>query len=286
MKIASLTLAPLALFLVLAVAPDAHAGLSSCGNIDVEANAVCEVDTGVECTANCTPIHLEAACAASLEVDCRGKCKVNATAECTGSCEGDCEATCEANPGSLDCNASCKAQGEADCDAHCDSGDSKCMASCRATVSGQCQASCTGTPPSASCQAKCQASCQGSCKADVNASCQIDCQTEGYAKCELDLQGGCEAECMRTGDGALYCDGQYVDNGGNLQKCIDAINAVVHVKVQSSAEGSCSNGQCQGMASASASCALTPSSVSGGDLWGLAAAALGLTAFMRRRRAS
>jgi hypothetical protein len=108
------------------------------------------------------------------------------------------------------------------------------------------------------------------------------------ANCEADLKGGCTAHCSDP-NGALFCDGNYVDTGNNLQNCIDALNAILDVKVTASASGSCEGNTCQGEAKASASaCDVSP----GG--WGLSAslAPLGLAlaaaaavgARVRRRR--
>jgi hypothetical protein len=107
------------------------------------------------------------------------------------------------------------------------------------------------------------------------------------------LQVGCTADC---GDpsGALFCDGNYVDHGGNLQSCIDAIKAAlpsvtVDISATSSGDSSCSGSSCQasGQAEASASCAFTPSRPRNSVTYGAFAlvAALGAVC-IRRRRAS
>jgi MYXO-CTERM domain-containing protein len=98
------------------------------------------------------------------------------------------------------------------------------------------------------------------------------------------LSGGCTAQCTQP-SGALFCDGNYVDTGNNLQNCIDALNAYLHVKVDASASGSCSGNECQGQAKASASCAAAP-----GEAGASAAAVFGLVglgafgAFRRRTK--
>lgn len=68
------------------------------------------------------------------------------------------------------------------------------------------------------------------------------------AKCEADVTGGCKAQCTKP-DGAIFCDGHYVDVGNNFQNCLNALNAVLNVKVEAS--GSCSGNNCMGQASAS-----------------------------------
>jgi hypothetical protein len=73
------------------------------------------------------------------------------------------------------------------------------------------------------CQEKCQQSCHGVHTAKVNMDCQLKCYTvERYTSCEAKLTGGCQTQCQAQ-QGALFCDGQYIDAGGNLQQCIDAL---------------------------------------------------------------
>lgn len=262
---------------------EAHAGIAACGNIDVRANASCKLETSGGCTAQCTPVRFEASCSAKLEASCRGKCNASATAECQADCKGSCSGSCEANPGSLDCSANCKGSCEADCSGKCSSSGNKseCEASCKATCSGSCDAQCSGTPPSASCDAKCEASCKGSCQAEVNVDCQVDCQAEGYASCKADLEGGCKARCSAP-EGALFCDGQYVDVGNNLQNCIDSLRALFNIEVEGSAE--CNGNTCSAEGSASASCDAAPAGTSNTTpIWLLSAlGAVGLVAARRR----
>jgi hypothetical protein len=251
----------------------AHAkGISSCGNIDVEANSTCKVEVQGGCTAKCTPVTFEAACAAELKVTCDGSCTGSASATCTGSCDVTaCQAECNVDPGMFDCSVNCKADADAHCAGQCSSSanQSECTASCKATFAAECDASCQGTPPSATCEARCSASCQGSCQAQANLSCQVDCQSQSYASCTTRLQGGCTADCQKP-DGALFCDGNYVDHGGNLNDCIAAIEAAIPIKVDASARGtaSCSGNSCmaEGDAQASAKCSAAPGPAHGSGI--------------------
>jgi MYXO-CTERM domain-containing protein len=99
------------------------------------------------------------------------------------------------------------------------------------------------------------------------------------------LEAKCEGQCEEP-EGALFCDGEYVDHGGNLEQCIDDLNAWLEAHVDASAQGSasCENGSCEAEGSAEASCATVPGGPAGGAaaLFGMivAGAALG-----RRRRA-
>jgi hypothetical protein len=261
--IRTFTLAGLASVALMLAPSVAHAGIEACNNIDVRANAQCKIETSGGCTAQCEPVRFEAACAGKLTASCDGECSGSASIECKGSCEGTCKGQCEANPGSFDCQGSCSASCDADCDAQCsgsasgNSASGSCKASCRANCSAKCDAKCTGTPPSATCEGKCQASCEGSCSGQASAKCQIDCQAKLEGTCKADLEGGCKARCQQP-EGALFCDGQYVDTGNNMQNCIDALRAALNIQVQGSASAECSGNQCTGEAEGSVSCAASP----------------------------
>jgi hypothetical protein len=240
----------------------AFAGIEACGNINIEANAECTVELEGGCEALCTPVKVEAACAGELEVDCRGQCDVEAQASCTATCSvGTCVADCNIDPPSFNCSAECNLQADANCSAECQANGnrSECEASCKATYSASCDSSCERTPGSASCQAKCEASCAADCSAKANVDCQVSCQSRGYVDCKARVQGGCEVAC-REPEGAIFCDGQYVDDGGNLQACADAIREAVDIQVETSgsAESDCAGNTCSGSAegTASASCAI------------------------------
>lgn len=272
----------------------AHAGLDSCGNIDVEANAQCEV-TGpeVSCAVACEPLEFKAACAAELEVSCEGTCEPpEVTVECTGSCTAECQVDCEASA-SFDCQASCEGSCDADCSGSCEakcagqagggsaSGEceANCEASCQANCDAKCSASCEGQA-SASCEGKCGASCEGQCKAEADFDCQVDCQSEGYATCEAELRGGCEGKCEADGGFVAACEGEYLDHGGNFEDCMASLKAAVTVEINGYSEwessASCENGSCQAEASgeAGATCSAAPSSAVNPFALGLGALAL------------
>ena len=250
---------------------EASGSLSSCGNIEVSASAECTVEVEGGCTAKCTPVNFAAAC--------EGQCGGTISADCSASCQGQCEADCDVDPGSFDCQGSCEASCGANCEAECEAsnGGGSCVANCQAACEGNCSASCEGTPPSAECSAKCEASCEGECKVESDFECQGSCYAE--------LQGGCQVQC-ESPDGALYCDGQYVDAGNNFAECIASLNACLDVEVDASASAACENNACSAEAEASVSCATSGLPYQGDEApWyalGLAVAGLGL---MRRRRA-
>lgn len=276
-------LAPLAAAALWLAPTTAHAGLDACNNIDVRADAHCELVTSGGCVAMCEPVMMQAACAGRLWAECDGECNAEITADCRAQCSGECSGRCEANPPQFDCRADCVASCEGECSGRCGSTDSgaECLASCRGTCAGSCDAHCEGTPPSAECEAKCQGSCDGRCEADANLDCQIDCQAGGFVDCEAELTGGCKTQCTRP-EGALFCDGNYVDVGNNLDECVAALKAALDIEVEGYAEGHCSNGHCEGEAGGSLSCAVDR------GVWGSGALACGVVIVVaaagRRRR--
>ncbi len=285
MKLLSTTLLGAACALSLLLPATARAGLESCGNIDVSASARCELVTGGGCVARCEPLMLEAACAGQLYAECEGQCDADISVDCRASCQGECSGQCEVDPPAFDCRASCEGSCEGECSGRCSSSDSECQASCRGTCSASCDGNCEGTPPEASCEGKCEASCDGRCEAEANIDCQIECQAGGFIDCQAELSGGCEAHCTAP-EGALFCDGNYVDYGNNLEECVLALQAAYNLEVDGYAEGMCSNGTCTGEAGGSLSCALEPGMTR--DAWtfgwlGLSGVVLAVARRQRRR---
>ena len=76
-------------------------------------------------------------------------------------------------------------------------------------------------------------------------------------KCEGEVKGGCDVQCQDP-KGAIFCDGSYVDSNGNLDKCAAALDAILNLKVDASAQ--CANGHCEAQASVSACSTTTPDS--------------------------
>ena len=267
--------------------------LSSCGNIDVKANATCKVYVDADCNAQCTPVSVTAACQAKGQISCDGSCTADVDVSCSGSCEAECNGSCTADPGSIDCNANCTGSCNADCSTQCSAeasgsqASADCKAHCEGNCSAKCSGSCKGTPPTVDCNTKCHASCQGSCKGKATASCEVDCQGKLQAKCEVDVQGGCKVRCSDP-KGALFCDGQFVDTGDNLQKCIDDLYAALNIKVDATASGSCTGNECSGEAAAKVSaCSTTAPDVGTASLAPafLAIGALGIMIARRKRAA-
>jgi MYXO-CTERM domain-containing protein len=246
-------------------------GLAACGNIDVSAEAQCEVVAEGGCTAQCEPVSFQAAC----DGRCEGTCTATAEVDCSGTCQGSCEGECDIDPGQFDCAAECKGSCDGDCQAACeaDENSSECQAACKGRCEGDCDADCNVVPPEADCQTKCEAKCDATCTAVANAHCDGVCNVD----CVADLQGGCVAQC-ETPKGALFCDGQYVDTGNNLDDCVAALKAAFDIDVEGYATGeaSCSGNECTAQGEAGCSCSVLPrpASSSGPMALGLALAAL------------
>lgn len=272
----------------------AHAGLEACGDIHVEASAKCEAIATGGCDVECTNLSFEAACHAEGQASCSGQCNLQADASCTGACDiKGCETKCNGDQVKFDCAANCTAGCDADCAGSCESKcgtdsecKSSCQGSCKATCQGECKGSCTGEFPD--CKTKCEASCKGQCEAKINTSCQVDCQSNLQASCTSKLQGGCKAKC-ESPEGAVKCDGEYVDNNGNAQACLDALTAwtaQINASASGSATASCKNGKCEASAEgeAEASCATAPGPRAGGAAFALGAFGLIAAWAMGRRR--
>jgi MYXO-CTERM domain-containing protein len=269
----------------------ARADLGACGEVDVRAQAQCVViPPSAECKTMCTPISVRATCSAKLAASCDASCNELPSIDCSASCEAGCRGRCEVDPGKFECAVDCRATCTGSCEASCAANSDKtgCMASCSGACSVGCDKQCDVELPSASCDVECKASCEGSCDVQTNIDCQVDCQAKGYVDCQADVTGGCMTRCEAE-EGALFCDGQFVDTGDKLDECVAALKAILNAKVDASARGSsdCEGGTCsaEGEASVSSDCAVTR--VGGGGartglypLLGL----LGVGFVVRRRR--
>jgi hypothetical protein len=269
--------------ILMAPAP-AQAGIEDCGDIYIEAGAECEVvPPGADCDVQCTPLSVRAACAARLYAECDADCTADPVVNCTTDCQGSCQVDCDADPGRFDCRAACQADCDGSCEASCSSDDSQCQASCQATCSASCDAQCEVVPPSAECEAQCEACCDGYCEADANIECQITCQASGYVDCELDVEGGCRAACDLE-EGALFCDGQWVDHGGNLEDCIESLEDLLDIRVEGYVRGDCDGNECEVEAGGTFSCGVGATGAGGAAAsWTLIGLALLIGAGRRRK---
>lgn len=241
----------------------ASAGSNPCGNIDLAASGKCEYRLSGGCTASCTPLSFEAACDAA--------CTIQASANCTAGCEGSCVAECTAKPAEFTCEGQCGIDCQAGCESKCT--DSGCVASCQSRCDERCAVECKASPPSASCEAQCQVSCGASCEVEANATCRFGCETK--------LTGGCTAQCSEP-EGALFCDGQYVDAADNFDACVDYLENGGFLNA--SGEFGCSGGECTGSVSVGG-CSAAPGAIDDGvGVGAIAGLMLGLGMIVSRRR--
>ncbi|MCC6748162.1 MAG: hypothetical protein IT371_10915 [Deltaproteobacteria bacterium] len=208
----------------------ARAGaLEACGNVALGPSVQCEVEPpGVQCETRCTPVNMEVSCAKELFKECGPQCTFQVVEEEVQVCSSNCVTECEGNPGSFSCTASCGGKCAADCSAKCSTSanQSQCRASCNASCTGYCDVECKAVLPSMTCQQKCQPACRGVVVSRVNMDCQLKCHTvERYTNCSTRLTGGCKSHC-RTNDGAIFCDGQFIEYANSFQQCLDALKKI------------------------------------------------------------
>jgi MYXO-CTERM domain-containing protein len=121
-------------------------------------------------------------------------------------------------------------------------------------------------------------------------ACQIQCQETSFDTCKTDYTATCKTQCSQP-QGALFCDGSYVDVGSNLTDCVDALNAIVTNKITLSvtASGSttCSGDTCTstGTTTTKATCSASSAPAPGGPLAAFGAVfAMALAAARRRSK--
>lgn len=277
--------------LVSALPATAQAGIPECGGIRLEDVANCEIRGELDCEAGCDDIGVyKKACATKLHTVCREECTLDAEPTCTDECTVSCESDCDRGV-NITCIHNCFGECVGSCDATCDGADDpeQCRASCEATCDGECDIQCAPVVD-ASCYKHCIECCHGSCGAQANMDCQTNCQDEQFESCEYEFRADCSASC--SGNGALFCDGEYVLAGDELWTCVNALLTrgigALEGEVDVSGEIDLSDGQITAGGDSESSakvkgCAFAPSSRPVGSLAGFAALALGLLFAARRR---
>jgi MYXO-CTERM domain-containing protein len=139
------------------------------------------------------------------------------------------------------------------------------------------------------CAPVCATACSGSCTGKANIDCQVSCQSDLYAACKPEVVEECKTECTNTG-AAIFCDGQFLATGGNLQACADELEAEFNVTLDVSLSASCDDGGCEGSADGKSSgfgcsVASVPNPADGSRAGGLMVLiGLGLVCVRRNRR--
>ncbi len=225
-------------FFGVTVLSNAHAATDACGNIQIDPGAHCEVKTDyAACAERCEPMRLQAACSAILQQQCKQPCASEASEQCGTSCQSACADQCNAAPSEFDCQGSCRGECEVTCEDACSdkrfgtSEQAECETSCRASCAGDCNASCEGITTDSDCDASCEASCDGECTAKAGMECQLECQAEGYRECLANMEGTCETEC-EVSERALFCNGQYIAHGGDLDRCLATLQTQMHTEIE------------------------------------------------------
>ncbi len=272
----------LLVFAALGLDAPARAGIPECRNLRLEdvLDGGCELRASGSCSASCDRLGIyEKACATKLHTVCREECTLDPNLMCTDSCTEQCNGECDLGI-NITCIHNCFGECVGSCDAQCDGAaePSQCRASCEATCDGECDAQCRPLVDG-DCYTHCIECCGGSCKAQVNMDCQTNCQEEEFESCEYELEAECSGSCDI--DGALFCNGEYMLSGPDMQNCVQALVERGTLDVSASAEGEVTVGSLSD-AGGKAGCDLGPTRapapwLSALGLFALSALALGRT---------
>jgi hypothetical protein len=258
----------------------ARAGIPECNDVRLEdvSTGGCELRGSAQCSASCDRLGIyNKACATKLHTVCREDCVLSANPTCSDSCTVSCQAECDRGV-SITCQHNCFNECQGSCDAKCEGAADavQCRASCEATCDGECDIQCRPVVDG-DCYVHCVECCGGSCKAQANMDCQTTCQEMQFEDCEHELEIDCSASC--SVDGALFCNGQYILSGAQLDDCVQALITRGTLTANAQAQGEVSLGS---LPKANGGCVLgTPAAAPGG--LGLLAL-LGLLGVARRRR--
>lgn len=247
----------------------------ACNNVEVSGDEQCTVLVENECTTQCEPASFVLAC----DGQCEGVCTETATQSCVEECDTTCVEECEVDPGSFSCTLTCSSDCESACSVECQASEDAagCQAECAASCESECEASCELVPPEATCETVCATCCETSCTVSRNALCKVDCEAE----CAGELETTCTTRCEQS-DGQVFCDGQYIDAGEEIEECIDYLGSLdIDVDGWARGDAEClDNDECRIEAAAGCSCGQGPSAPAAGA----AALMAGLAFFLLRPR--
>lgn len=198
------------------------AGVPECNNLRLEGVGACEIRGELDCAASCEDIGVyKKACATKLQTVCSRTCTLEGDATCTDDCTESCAKACDRGENVI-CIHNCFGECTGGCDLECE-GDvdpERCRASCEANCDAECDISCKPLVDG-DCYEHCTECCHGSCTAQANLSCQNVCQEKEFEECEYEFRADCDASC--SGEGALFCDDEYVVSGKELPDCAGAL---------------------------------------------------------------
>lgn len=200
----------------------AAASVPECSGVAIAADAQCEQRIEIGCQSSCELDDVLMACAAELTASCKAQCDLDLDIQCSGDCGATCEQRCLT--GDVVCHDECADECSVHCvDACADAEDPRqCRASCEATCASECDQACGELTLDASCNEHCNQCCLGSCTAQANFDCQLGCQGDVFEACQLDTIDQCGASCGTSG--TVYCDGQFVAGGDQVEPCLDALD--------------------------------------------------------------
>lgn len=259
----------------------AWAGIPECEGIRLEDVGNCEIKGELDCEVGCDELGVyKKACATKLHTVCREDCTLLAEPVCQDECTVVCESDCDRGI-NITCIHNCFGECVGGCDAECDdaSDPEQCRASCEATCDGECDIQCAPVVD-ASCYQHCVECCNGSCGARANMDCQTTCQDQEFETCEHEFRADCSASC--AGDGALFCDGEFVLAGSQIPECVEALIArgIGELEFEGDVDGDFSLGGDDGSAGGGCQLGGAPLPMASG-FWSLAAVG---AVFLRRRR--
>jgi hypothetical protein len=267
-------------------AGSAFAGIPECGDLRLEGVSSCELRGSLDCTASCDRLGVyKKACATKLHKSCRQECVLDPEPRCEDECTTSCSRDCDLGV-NVTCLHNCFGECVGACDVSCENaGDpATCRASCEATCDGECDTRCRPLVDG-SCYTHCIECCGGSCKAQANMDCQTVCQEKEFEQCEYELAIDCQGQC--TGDGAIFCDGEYVLGGTQIPACVSALatRGIAEIDIDGSGTIDIDDGKALGAGQASVSgCRLSPGGSSGAaSAFLVVLAGLALGARKRRR---
>lgn len=201
-----------------------QAGVEECANLRLEDVGSCEIRGNVQCEAGCSELGVyKKACATKLRTVCKSECTLDAEPTCTDECTDVCTEQCDLGRNVVcihNCFSECSGSCELDCSDAAD--PAQCVATCEANCDGECDIKCKPLVEG-DCYKHCIECCGGSCTAQANMSCQQSCQEEEFETCEHEIRADCSASC--SGEGALFCDGEYALSGADLPACGQALLA-------------------------------------------------------------
>ncbi|MEM9456181.1 MAG: hypothetical protein AAGF11_18510 [Myxococcota bacterium] len=204
-----------------ALPSSAAATVPECSGVAIAADAQCEQRIEIGCQSSCELDDVLMACAAELTASCKAQCDFDFDIQCSNDCGATCEQRCLT--GDVVCHDECAEECSVNCVDTCAGAEDprQCRASCEATCASECDQACGELTLDASCDEHCNRCCIGSCTAQANFDCQIGCQGDVFEACQFDTVDQCGASCGTSG--TIYCDGQFVAGGDDVDPCMDAL---------------------------------------------------------------